>query len=51
MPDDLVYTMLPEGCNINSEVLLSTEWDSKEEEITQQLNGIIANSNDLQMRT
>ena len=51
MPDELVHTMLPESCNINSEVLLSTEWDSKESEITQQLKAIIANSDDLQMRT
>ena len=50
-PDDLVHTMLPEGCNINSELLLSTEWDSKEAEITQQLNTIIDDSEDLQMRT
>ena len=51
MPDDLVHTMLPESCNINSEVLLSTEWDSKEAEITQQLNTIVTNSDNLQMRT
>ena len=51
MPEELVHTMLPESCNINSEVLLSTEWDSKESEITQQLKAIIANSDDLQMRT
>jgi len=51
MPDDLVHTMLPESCNINSEVLLSTEWVSKEAEITQQLNTIITNSDNLQMRT
>ena len=50
-PDDLVHTMLPEGCNINSELLLATEWDSKEAEITQQLNTIIDDSEDLQMRT
>ncbi|GAA6411993.1 ABC transporter permease [Blautia coccoides] len=51
MPDELVRAMLPKGYNINSEVLLSTEWDSKEAEITQQLNTIIASSDDLQMRT
>ena len=51
MPDELIRTMLPEGYNINSEVLLSTEWDSKEAEITQQLNSIVSSSNNLQMRT
>lgn len=51
MPEDLIRTMLPEGYNINSEVLLSTEWDSKEEEITQQINAIIDRSEDLQIRT
>ncbi len=51
MPDELVRAMLPKGYNINSEVLLTTEWDSKEAEITQQLNTIIAGSDDLQMRT
>ena len=51
MPADLVHTMLPESYNINSELLLSTEWDSKESEITQQLNTIIDKSDDLQMRT
>lgn len=51
MPADLVSTMLTENYNINSELLLSTEWDSKESEITQQLNTIISNSDNLQMRT
>ena len=51
MPDDLVRAMLPKGYNINSEILLSTEWDSKEAELTQKLNTLIANSDDLQMRT
>ena len=51
MPDELIRAMLPEGYNINSEVLLSTEWDSKEAEITQQLNSIVSSSHDLQMRT
>lgn len=51
MPDELIRTMLPEGYNINSEVLLSTEWDSKEAEITQQLNSIVSSSDNLQMRT
>lgn len=51
MPADIVDTMLTENYNINSELLLSTEWDSKELEITQQLNTIISNSDNLQMRT
>ena len=51
MPDELIRAMLSEGYNINSEVLLSTEWDSKETEITQQLNSIVSSSHDLQMRT
>ena len=51
MPDELIRAMLAEGYNINSEVLLSTEWDSKETEITQQLNSIVSSSHDLQMRT
>ena len=51
MPDELIRAMLPEGYNINSEVLLSTEWDSKEAEITQQLNSIVSSLHDLQMRT
>ena len=51
MPDELIRAMLAEGYNINSEVLLSTEWDSKEAEITQQLNSIVSSSHDLQMRT
>lgn len=51
MPSELVDSMLPENYNINSELLISTEWDSKEAEITQQLNTIIADSDDLQMRT
>lgn len=51
MPDELIRTMLPEGYNINSEVLLSTEWDSKKAEITQQLNSIVSSSDNLQMRT
>ena len=51
MPDELIRAMLSEGYNINSEVLLSTEWDSKEAEITQQLNSIVSSSHDLQMRT
>ena len=51
MPDELIRTMLPEGYNINSEVLLSTEWESKEAEITQQVNSIVSSSDNLQMRT
>ena len=51
MPDALIHTMLPENCNMTSEVLLSTEWASKEVEITQRLNMIISQSDDLQMRT
>lgn len=51
MPADLVRSMIPENYNINAEILVSTEWDSKEAEITQQLNTIIANSDNLQMRT
>lgn len=51
MLSDLVGTMLTENYNINPELLLSTEWDSKELEITQQLNTIISNSDNLQMRT
>lgn len=37
MPADLVHSMIPENYNINAEFLVSTEWDSKEMEITQQL--------------
>ena len=51
MPADLVHSMIPENYNINAEFLVSTEWDSKEVEITQQLNTIITNSDNLQMRT
>lgn len=51
MPADLVHSMILENYNINAEFLVSTEWDSKEAEITQQLNTIMENSDNLQMRT
>lgn len=51
LPEKLLDSMLSEYYSLHSDVLLSTDWDTKETEITQQLNAIIAHSENLQMRT
>ncbi len=51
MPSYLVEQILPDGFDLNSELLVSTDWNNKEATVTEEVKQIVSEIDSLQIRT